>query len=124
METKKLECDFHVTEGGNEPVREWLKKDVTSEVRKEIGDDIRYVQTHWPIGKPYVDGFGKGLFEVRTSYDKNIFRVLFHIINGEMILLHGLHKKTGKTPNQDVALARDRQRLDVERLKQQKGLKS
>ncbi len=49
------------------------------------------------MGKPLVDGFGAGLFEVRTSYDKKEYRVLFCIEGDTMLLLHGLQKKTQKT---------------------------
>lgn len=120
MNNVRLACNFHVTESNNEPVREWLKG-LTANVRKAIGDDIRFVQQGWPVGKPYIDGFGKGLFEVRTSYNMNIYRVFFHIVDSEMILLHGILKKTGKTPARDLSLARDRQKLDVERSRRMKG---
>lgn len=72
----KLTCRFYKTSSGNEPVREWLKE-LPADVRKEIGSDIQVVQWRWPIGKPFVDGFGDGLSEVRTSHDGNIYRVLF-----------------------------------------------
>jgi len=61
---------------GNEPVRVWLKS-LPAGIRLEIGSDIAQVQWRWPVGKPLVDGFGHGLFEVRTSWHGNIYRVLF-----------------------------------------------
>jgi phage-related protein len=78
--------------------------------RKTIGDDIRFVQWSWPVGKPRVDSFGDGLWEVRTSADGNSFRVIFCIHAGAMMLLHGFHKKTTRTPQRDLALARQRQK--------------
>lgn len=71
----RLTCRFYKTEMGNEPVREW-HKDLSVDVRKEIGSDIQVVQWRWPLGKPLVDGFGDGLFEVRIELDGNIYRVL------------------------------------------------
>jgi len=84
-----------------------------AELRKEIGADIKSVQWRWPLSKPLVDSFGEGLYEVRTSHDKNIYRVLFCILGATMVLLHGFVKKSQATPKQDMDLARKRQR-DVE----------
>ena len=60
--------------------------------------------------QPYVDGFGGGLYEVRSKHDKKEYRVLFCIEDDTMILLHGFIKKTKKTPSAGVALARRRQK--------------
>jgi phage-related protein len=90
------------------------------EVRREIGADIGTVQWQWPVGKPLVDGFGGGLYEVRTSHAGEQYRVLFYVegdalvlVHGEsrrgsMVLVHGIHKKTQKTPAAAIALARKR----------------
>jgi phage-related protein len=104
-----LECRFFVTEAGNEPVRDWLKG-LDADVRKEVGSDIQLAQWRWPIGKPLVDGFGEGLFEVRTSFDHDIYRVLFCLDGSTMVLLHGFEKKAQKTPKRDLDLARKRQK--------------
>lgn len=101
---------------GARPVREWLLS-LRKEVRREIGAEIGRVQWQWPVGRPLVDGFGDGLYEVRTSHAGEQYRVLFHIesnslvlIHGEawrgtMVLVHGIHKKTQKTPAHVIALA-------------------
>jgi phage-related protein len=56
---------------------------------------------------------GAGLFEVRTTVDGNIYRVLFTIVGSTMVLLHAFMKKTRKTPADELALAR-RRKKDVE----------
>jgi phage-related protein len=104
-----LGCHFYRTDAGKEPVREWLKG-LPGDVRKQIGEDIKFVQWNWPVGKPFVDSFGAGLFEVRSTYDKNEYRVLFCIVDSSMILLHSVHKKTRRTLPTDLALARRRQK--------------
>ena len=103
-----LECRFYRTSGGKEPVREWLKS-LDAQVRREIGSDVQQVQWTWPVGKPLVDGFGAGLFEVRTTYASNIYRTLFCLVGANMILLHGFQKKQQQTPKRDLELARPRQ---------------
>lgn len=105
----KLTCRFFRTDAGNEPARDWLKA-LDAEVRKQIGEDIKTVQWKWPLGKPLVDGFGAGLYEVRSTHDRAEYRVLFCIDQGVMVLLLGLQKKSRRTPPADVALARRRQK--------------
>lgn len=97
------------TDAGNEPVRAWLRK-LEEGARKQIGEDIGFVQWAWPVGRPTVDGLGGGLYEVRTSHDKNEYRILFCLDGEVMVLLHGYQKKTRKTPPEDIALARKRQK--------------
>lgn len=93
---------------------------MSKEVRREIGADIGRVQWQWPVGKPLVDGFGGGLYEVRTAHDAEQYRVFFYVeadalvlVHGElrrgsMVLVHGIHKKRQKTPIAVIALARKR----------------
>lgn len=104
-----LSCRFYQSPAGNEPVREWLKG-LSKEVRHAIGTDAALVQENWPVGKPLVDGFGTGLYEVRSSVGGNIYRVLFCLNGSTMMLLHGFQKKSQKTPKADLDLARRRMR--------------
>jgi phage-related protein len=100
---------FYRTPGGNEPVREWLRG-LPKGVRRTIGEDVGYVERAWPVGKPFVDGFGEGLWEVRSTQDKSDYRVLFGIVGAKMYLLHGFMKQTSATPNADKFLAQQRLR--------------
>jgi len=106
---RPLAVVFWRSEQGNDPVRDWLKS-LPDEVTKAIGDDLRLVQWKWPVGKPLVDGFGDGLYEVRTKHKNVNYRILFAFENETTILLHGIIKKTPKTPPAAVALARQRQK--------------
>ncbi len=105
MDSKHLPARFYQAEGGNEPVREWLKQLEPVE-RKIVGADIKTAECGWPIGMPTCRPMGKGLYEVRSNLPNGkIARVLFCIYEGNMILLHGFIKKTQKTPSQDLNLA-------------------
>jgi len=105
---KRVPAIFYRTEAGGEPVREWLKN-LSPEDRKHIG---------WPVGMPVCRPLSEGVYEVRTKLTQNrIARVLFYIDKkGRMVLLHGFIKKTQKTPDEDLALARRNKN------KHQKGL--
>ena len=107
---KRLPAAFYQLPSGREPVRDWLKA-LGDEDRKIIGEDIKDVEFSWPIGMPLVRPFGKGLWEVRSDLTQGrIARVLFCILDGHMVLLHGFIKKTQKTPDADLELAAKRKK--------------
>jgi len=105
----KLACAFYQGDGGEEPVRAWLRA-LDDEICTIIGKDILKIQWRWPISRPLVGSFGEGLYEVRSSCDGNIYRVFFCIEGSHMVLLHGFMKKTQATPKREVEIARARQR--------------
>ena len=88
-------------------MRDWLRA-LTPLDRKLIGEDIKTVEFGWPLGMPMCKAMGQGIYEVRTSLAQNrIARVLFYIDKKRrMVLLHGFIKKTRKTPDEDLELAR------------------
>lgn len=69
------------------------------------------VQFRWPVGMPLCRAMGDGLWEVRTSLPSNrIARMLFCICDYRVVVLHEFIKKTQKTPNEELVLARKRKR--------------
>ncbi len=106
--TPILTVRFFRTSPGNEPVREWLKG-MDREDRKIIGEDIKLVQFRWPLGMPLVRKMKAELWEVRSKLDNgSIARTFFFVKDKEMILLHGFIKKSRKTPQKEIELARVR----------------
>lgn len=60
-----------------------------------------------PLSRP----LGDGLWEVRSDLPGHrIARVLFGLSGDRIVVLHGFIKKTRKTPDADLALARKRKR--------------
>ncbi len=77
--------------------------------RRIIGNDIATVEYGWPVGKPTCAPLGLGLWEIRSSLTtKRIARVIFTLHGGQMVLLHGFVKKTQKTPQDALDIARKR----------------
>lgn len=115
---KKVPAIFYRTGAGGEPVRKWLKG-LTKEEKRAIGEDIKTVELGWPIGMPLTKPLGDGLHEVRTSLPNGrIARVIFYIdAMQRLVLLHGFIKKTTKTPDDDLDLARKH------KARHEKGLK-
>jgi phage-related protein len=108
--SKKIAARFYLTAARRSPVRDWLLE-LPRNDRRIIGKDIQKVEFGWPIGMPYCRALGHGLWEVRSDLTGGrIARVIFSIIRGEMILLHGIEKKTQKTPTHDIELALKRKR--------------
>jgi phage-related protein len=116
---KRLPANFFRSEGGTEPVKDWLKT-LEREDCRIIGNDIKDVEFSFPIGLPLcrqLSGY-KDLWEVRSKIrGGGIARVLFYISQGNMILLHGFIKKSQKTPKKeiDLALKRKKQHEKYER---------
>lgn len=107
---RKIPVVFYRTRRGVETVRDWLR-DLDDGERNAVGQDLMRVQYRWPVGMPLCRALGEGLWEVRSSLPGNrIARVLFSVHQGRILALHGFIKKTRKTPDEDLALARRRKR--------------
>ena len=107
---RKIPVVFYRTQGGTEVVRDWLRS-LDDADRQAVGLDLMRIQYRWPVGMPLCRALGDGLWEVRTSLQSNrIARVLFSVQQGRILVLHGFIKKTQKTPPDDLALARRRNR--------------
>jgi phage-related protein len=105
---QKTPLIFFRTEGGVEPVREWLK-DLPPEDRREVGLDLMRAQWRWPVGMPLCRAMGEGLWEIRTELPSSrIARVLLAVDEGTLVALHAFIKKTQKTPPTELAVARKR----------------
>ncbi|MDD5301230.1 MAG: type II toxin-antitoxin system RelE/ParE family toxin [Gallionella sp.] len=109
-ESQKTPLQFYKNNSGNEPVREWLKAQDEPD-RHTIGQDLMRAQWRWPVGMPLCRPMGQGLWEVRTDLPNNrIARVLICLHKGNLVALHAFVKKTQKTPDDDLTLARKRQK--------------
>jgi phage-related protein len=107
---RKIPVVFYRTPAGTEVVRDWLRA-LEAEVRSIIGQDLMRAQYRWPVGMPLCRPMGDGLWEVRSDLPGNrIARVLFSVREGKLLVLHGFIKKSQKTPDQDLTLARKRKR--------------
>lgn len=102
-----LAVRFYANVSGREPAREFLRA-LTVEDRKTIGTDIKTVQFGWPLGMPLVRKMEPDLWEVRSHIVDGIARILFTVMESQMVLLHAFVKKSRKTPAADLNIARKR----------------
>jgi phage-related protein len=105
---KPLPLRFWRSANGHEPVREWLAALEVSD-KKLIGRDIAKVQYRWPVGLPLCRSMGDGLWEIRSSLPgRREVRVIFGFSGGVLVALHVFFKKSRRTPDEDLNLARER----------------
>jgi len=101
---------FYQTATGREVVRDWLRN-LDQRDRNVVGRDLMRLQYRWPVGMPLCRALGDGLWEVRSELTSNrIARILFSIRDGRILVLHGFVKKTRRTPDDHLTLARRRDR--------------
>ena len=61
------------------------------------------------LGLPHTDAFGGGLFELRLKGAEGIARVFFcTMVEQEIVMIHSFIKKTQKTPEKELKLAKKR----------------
>lgn len=73
--------------------------------REVIGGDIAYVQYRWPVGRPHADHLRGDVWEIRSSLQNRIARVLYAVSGNEIVLLHGFIKKTRAAPEDEIEIA-------------------
>lgn len=107
---RKIPLVFFRTLAGGEPVREWLKGLPEAE-RYIIGTDLLRAQWRWPVGMPLCRPLGSCLWEIRTDLPtKRTVRVLLCLYGDHLVALHGFIKKTRKTPDEGLEIARNRKK--------------
>jgi len=108
---KRVFAIFFRTESGAVPALEWIKS-LDKEDRYKIGDALKTVEFGWPVGMPLCRKMTKGLWEmrVRLTGERNA-RLLFCIHDNHVVVLHGLIKKSRKTPQVDLDTAWQRKKI-------------
>ena len=107
---KRVPLVFFRTEGGAEPVREWLRE-LPKADRRIVGEGLKQLEYGWPIGMPLCRALGGGVFELRAALpSRRIARVIVCVFAEELYARRGFSKKTRKTPEGDLKLARRRKR--------------
>ncbi|MBA3709967.1 MAG: type II toxin-antitoxin system RelE/ParE family toxin [Planctomycetes bacterium] len=102
-----LIVSFFRTQMGNEPAREWLLA-LSLRERRIIGEDLRVVQSRWPLGMPLVRKMAPGLWELRSTIPDGIARLFFTVWEEQVVVLHAFVKKTQKTPENELKTAQRR----------------
>lgn len=74
--------------------------------RKKINYGLLLLATQDRLSTQFVKSIRDGLFELRTLWNGNIYRVFFIFDNGNIVVLfNGFQKKTQKTPSNEIEKA-------------------
>ena len=74
-----------------------------------IGLTDRMIEYGPNLGLPHTDAFGGGLFVLRLKGAEGIAKVFFcTMIEQKIVMLHSFIKKTQKTPEKELKLAKQR----------------
>jgi len=76
---------------------------LTEGVRKKIHYGLDLLATQERVSKKFAVYLSDGLYELRTEYESNIYRIFFVFDEGKIVVLfNGFQKKTQKTPESEI----------------------
>lgn len=79
---------------------------LSENVREKIEYGLLLLKTQDRISSRFIKHLREGLYELRTEYQGNIYRVFFIFDEGNIVVLfNGFQKKTSKTPQQEISKA-------------------
>lgn len=109
------QIEFYDLEDGSTPVREFLDS-LEPKMKAKVLRTIDLLEQNGPaLRLPYSRSLRDGIFELRTKQGSDITRVLYFFFIGEKaVLTNGFVKKTQKTPQSLIDLAR-KYKADYER---------
>ena len=76
---------------------------LTVKEQEKVQYGLLLLKTQGRLPKKFVKFIRDGIFELRTEFGGNIFRVFFIFDEGEIVVLfNGFQKKTQKTPQREI----------------------
>ena len=101
------DVDFYRKENGDCPVADFLES-LDKKMRAKVLGSVALLEANGPqLREPYSKPIGDGIFEIRAKQSSNITRVLYFFYVGRRIILTtGFIKKTQKTPEEEIVLAK------------------
>lgn len=79
---------------------------LTEKEQEKVQYGLLLLKTQDRLPKKFVKLIRDGLYELRTEYNSNIYRVFFIFDDGAIVVLfNGFQKKTQKTPSAEIEKA-------------------
>ena len=79
---------------------------LTQKEKQKVKYGLLLLKLQDKISTRFVKYIRSGIYELRTSYNGNIFRMFFVFDDGNVVVLfNGFQKKTEKTPENEIELA-------------------
>jgi phage-related protein len=103
------EVEFFATAGGKEVVADFLDSLPRKHKAKAIWEIELLAIQGTGLALPYARHIDGELWELRIKFGSDISRIFyFSPIKNKIVLLHGLVKKTDKTPRGEIEIAQKR----------------
>jgi len=104
-------------ENGDCPVEEFIKSQDNKMQAKIFGMLMILEEKGQALREPYSKALGDGIFEIRCRIGTDATRILyFFYYDGKIILTNGFNKKTQKTPDREINLAKKYRTNFLERM--------
>ena len=85
---------------------ERFMESLTTNERQKVKYGLLLLKTQDRVSTKFVKHLREGIYELRTTYNGNIYRVFFIFDDGNIVVLfNGFQKKTQNTPVSEVELA-------------------
>lgn len=79
---------------------------LTEKEQEKVQYGLLLLKTQDRLSAKFVKFIKDGVFELRTEYNGNIYRVFFIFDDGNIVVLfNGFQKKTQKTPDNEIRIA-------------------
>lgn len=106
-----FQIEFYKTEDGKEPVADFLNSLDNKMAAKFVGLMEILEEKGNVLGMPYSKFLRDQIFELRCKVGSNHTRALYFFYSGKKIIItNGFVKKTQKTPNEEIELAKERRK--------------
>lgn len=102
--------EYYESETGKVPVAEFIDS-LNVKSRAKVARTLDLLEQFGTnLSMPYAKHLEKQLWELRTRYGTNRYRIIYFLASGRtFVLLHGFTKKSGPIPKRDMELAQGRQ---------------
>ena len=102
-----FDVEYYEKEDGTFPAEEFILS-LDSKMQAKMFRELDLLETFGnQLREPHSKPLGDGIYEIRAKVASDITRVLyFFVVNKKIILTNGFIKKTQKTPDNEIALAK------------------
>mgnify|MGYP000001298127 FL=1 len=114
-----FDVEYYEKEDGTFPAEEFILS-LDSKMQAKMFCELDLLETFGnQLREPHSKPLGDGIYEIRAKVASDITRVLyFFVVNKKIILTNGFVKKTQKTPDNEIALAKKYRKDYLERNKE------
>lgn len=114
-----FDVEYYEKEDGTIPAEEFILS-LDSKMQAKMFRELDLLETFGnQLREPHSKPLEDGIYEIRAKVASDITRVLyFFVVNKKIILTNGFVKKTQKTPDNEIALAKKYRKDYLERNKE------